>query len=133
MVRFGFYIGDNDWWIMGYFNIKDSDDLKIVFGALLASGLDSGKANKAVNVLSGTNKGYTLTNFNEHSSIVCTSKASSYDEMFNTVAHEIKHITEHISDYYKVNPKSEEAAYLQGEISRKMYEAVALVICPKNI
>lgn len=41
-------------------------------------------------------------------------------------------ITEHISDAYDVDSKSETSAYLQGEISRKMYEAVALTICPKN-
>ena len=132
MVRFGFNIGDHDWFIMGYLNIDGDKDLRIVYGTLLASGLSSEKANNVVNILSRTNNGYSLTNFKEHSSIVCASKASSYGEMFSTVTHEIKHITEHISDYYKVNPKSEEAAYLQGEISRKMYDAVALVICNKN-
>lgn len=132
MVRFGFNIGNHDWFIMGYLNIDGDKDLRIVYGTLLASGLSSEKANNVVNILSRTNNGYTLSTLNEHTTIVYVSKSSSYSEMFNTISHEIKHITEHISDAYDVDPKSETSAYLQGEISRKMYEAIALTICPKN-
>jgi hypothetical protein len=45
--------------------------------------------------------------------------------------HELKHCVEHISDYYGVNPKSETAAYLQGEIARNLFPAVAMAVCPK--
>ena len=38
-----------------------------------------------------------------------------------------------IGGFYGVDPKSEEAAYLQGEMSRKMFPAVALAVCPKCI
>lgn len=130
MVRQGFWIGDRDWWIIGYYNIKTQDDLNDIFNVLLASGSETEKARQAVKVLSKENTGYTFTNFNEHSTVVCASKASSYDEMFSTITHEIKHVTEHISEYYNVDSKSEKAAYLQGEISKQMYKAIALNICP---
>lgn len=32
---------------------------------------------------------------------------------------------------YGVDPKSETAAYLQGEIAKKMFPAVAIAVCPK--
>ena len=46
-------------------------------------------------------------------------------------SYETKHAVEHISSYYDVDPKSEQAAYLQGEISKKLFPAVAIAVCPK--
>ena len=43
---------------------------------------------------------------------------------------ELKHAVEHISEYYDVCPRGEEAAYLQGEIARNMFAAAAFVVCP---
>ena len=36
-----------------------------------------------------------------------------------------------ISGYYGIDPKSEDAAYLQGEIAKKLFPAVAIAVCPK--
>lgn len=43
----------------------------------------------------------------------------------------MKHAVEHISSYYGVDPKSETAAYLQGEIARNLFPAVAMAVCPR--
>lgn len=37
-----------------------------------------------------------------------------------------------MSEYYGVNPKSEEAAYLAGEIGRLLFPAAAYVLCPER-
>ena len=49
--------------------------------------------------------------------------------MFNSIVHELKHLVEHVSSYYGLNPKLELAAYLQGEVGRLMFPVVAEVIC----
>lgn len=51
-------------------------------------------------------------------------------EMFDSIVHELKHLVEHISNYYGLDPKEELAAYLQGEVGRQMFPAAALVMCP---
>lgn len=130
MITQGFHIGNNDWWFMVYYDIETDNDLEKVYGALLAAGIGIHKANNAIKVLTDFDSGYIFTNEAEKTTIICISKATSYDEMFNTITHEIKHATEHLSSYYNVDPKSEKAAYLQGEISKQMYKAVALNICP---
>lgn len=61
----------------------------------------------------------------------CCCEAVSPEELYDTITHETKHVVEHISSFYDVDPKSEEAAYLQGEISKKMFPAVAMAVCPK--
>ena len=58
------------------------------------------------------------------------SETTSAEEMFDTITHELKHVVEHISGYYGVDPKSETAAYLQGEIARNLFPAVAMAVCP---
>lgn len=133
MITQQFYIGNGKdrWKISAYYNIEFITDRDIVYGALTKNGCDEEKARKALRILSRENTGYTFTNFGNKETIVCASCSSDYDEMFSTITHEIKHVVEHISEYYEVDPKSEEAAYLQGEISKQMYKAVAMTICPK--
>lgn len=40
----------------------------------------------------------------------------------NTISHEIKHVQSNICQYYNVNEDSEDAAYLTGYITMRMYE-----------
>lgn len=117
------------WWVMAYYDIKEKD-MPEIYITLKASGDRQPSAKQAVEVLSKYNTGYTFSNFNIRSTTVCMSKATSFDEAFSTITHEIKHITENISEYYGIDPKSERAAYLQGEIGKQMYDAIAMVVCP---
>lgn len=57
--------------------------------------------------------------------------ATDYDELFNTINHEISHATDHLCEVYGYPTHGEKSAYVNGEISKKMYKAVALSICPK--
>lgn len=131
MIKQGFSIGDGDWWIMAYYDIKTESDYGQVEEALMASGQKPAYAQKVVNELLWPNTGYTYTKFGEHLTVVLVSHATSYDELYDTVQHELKHVVEHLCSYYGIDPKSERAAYLQGEIARNMYKAVAVAVCPK--
>lgn len=97
---------------------------------LMSEGCPDDEAQRVCMVLSGWNGGYTFTCFVDHATYMFVGKATSAEEMYNTCQHETKHAVEHISEYYGVEPRSEEAAYLQGEISRMMFPAVAMAVCP---
>lgn len=134
MIEQGFYIKDNileQWWVMVFYNVKTEDDYQKVYGSLLAIGETYEKAQEAIEMLHKPNTGFISSDMKNRNSIIIISNATSFDEMFNTVTHEIKHLTEHISTCFGYNPKGEKAAYIQGEIGQKMYKAVALSICPK--
>lgn len=134
MIEQGFYIKDNilePWWVMVFYNVKTEDDYQKVYGSLLAIGETYEKAQEAIEMLHKPNTGFISSDMKNRNSIIIISNATSFDEMFNTVTHEIKHLTEHISTCFGYNPKGEKAAYIQGEIGQKMYKAVALSICPK--
>ena len=131
MIQTGFYIGDRDWWIMANLNISGEKDLNEVYRALMACGCPNDEAQKACMVLSRKNNGYAFTSPEGQFTLLFASETTSADEMFDTIMHELKHCVEHISGYYSIDPKSEDAAYLQGEIAKKLFPAVAIAVCPK--
>lgn len=131
MVQTGFYLGRNDWWIMASIGIDGREDLREVYEALLSIGAPDNKAQEVCMRLSQPNAGYTYTDYDGHYTLMFISKATSYAQMYDTLTHEQKHVVEHISNYYGVDPKSEEAAYLAGEIGRLLFPAAAYVLCPR--
>ena len=131
MTQQGFFIGERDWWLMVGYGVDGHSDLDEVYGTLLTAAGDDRMAQRACMVLSKPNTGYTYSDLNAHFTIIFISRATSAEQMYDSIVHELKHAVEHISDYYGVDPKSEQAAYLQGEIGRKMFPAAALHLCPR--
>ncbi len=131
MIQTGFHIGDRDWWIMAFIDVSSELELDRVFGSLLAAGCKMSKAEEAVSVISKPNTGYTYTNFVERTTLLIVGKATSSEQMFDSIVHELKHVAEHIGDYYGIDPKEELSAYLQGEVGRQLFPAVAYAICPR--
>jgi len=74
------------------------------------------------------NTGFTYTDFEKRKSIVGISLASSEEQFFNTLVHEIKHVQSHICKYYNVKEDSEDAAYLVGYIGQKLYKSFKRLI-----
>ena len=130
MTQQGFYIGNNDWYIMCFYDICSEKDLWRTEDALIVSGCDTESVNKAIDILKNKNTGYTYTSFDKKLTLMFISHTTSAEEMYDSIQHELKHAVEHISEYYNVNPKSEESAYLQGEIARNMFAAAVYIVCP---
>ena len=131
MVQTGFYLGKRDWWITASLNVATTDDLNAMYESLLSVGCPDWKARKACMNLSRYDNGYTYTNYDDRCSLIFASKTTSAEQMFDTILHEIKHLVEHVSSYYGLDPKEELSAYLQGEVGRQLFPAASIVICPK--
>lgn len=131
MIEQGFHIGKRDWWVMVYYNVRTDSDRERVADALTAAGCLPENVMQAVENLDGYNSGYTFTNFSRRLTIMAIGKTTSAEQMFDSILHEIKHLAEHLGEYFGVNPQSELSAYLQGEVGRKMWPAAAIVLCPE--
>jgi len=132
MIQQGFYIGeDKDWYVMCFYDMRTERDKMRVEDALKACGLDEYSVRKTTATLMRPNSGFTFTSFAKKFSAIFISQSTSAEQMYDTIQHELKHVVEHISEYYEVSPKSEKAAYLQGEIARQMFPAAAMLVCPK--
>ena len=67
------------------------------------------------------NSGVTFSNPDYRTSVVCINKATSREELINTISHEADHVQDVICDYYNFPLDSEQAAYLIGYLVGKMY------------
>lgn len=130
MIEQGFHIGNRKWWVMVYYDVRTESELARVADALTAAGEQSDFVDAAITNLRGWNRGYTFTNLHDRVSIMVIGKADNAGQMFDTIVHEMKHLAEHISEYYNVDPRDELSAYLQGEVGRNMWPAAAMVLCP---
>lgn len=108
------------------------EDVSVVYEELIEAGLSKDKAEEVCGVLEQLDTGYTYTDYLDMFTLIYTSLGSSLEQSYDTIQHEIKHAVEHISNYYGVDPKSEEAACLQGEIGRQLFPAMSLLLCPRK-
>ena len=129
MVQTGFWIGNRDWWVMASLGVDDGD-LRDVYEGLRSVGLPERKVREVCDALSEPNNGYTYTDYDGKYTLIYASRATSAEQMFDTIEHELNHAVEHIGTYYGVDPKSEEASYLAGELGRLLWPAAAYVLCP---
>ena len=100
------------------------DDVEDVGDWLEALGASRREISRACRMILGTNKGFTYSNSDLRMSVVCISHASSREQWWDTLVHEIHHIVNTIINYYGVDYESEEAAYLQGYVMRKIIEVL---------
>lgn len=75
------------------------------------------------------NNGITYSSPEHKRTIMVIAKASSAQEYFNSFMHEFKHFEEQIGEACKIDQKSEDAAYLRGDVSGKMFKAMAPLLC----
>ena len=75
------------------------------------------------------NTGCTYTDQEMHVSFIIINKTISAKEFLNTMSHEVTHVSQHIAEYYMLNPKSEEVAYLVGNIIQEMYDVAKDFLC----
>lgn len=68
------------------------------------------------------NVGFTFTNAALKKSIIIIGLQYDKSELINTIAHESRHLQQHISNWYHLNENSEDVCYLLGEIVQKIYK-----------
>lgn len=74
------------------------------------------------------NEGVTFTNPHQRLSIMGIGKATSGDEVFDTVIHELDHVQMAICNYYGIKKDSEQAAYLIGDMAKRMYHSLLILL-----
>ena len=100
------------------------DDVEDVGDWLEALGASRREISRACRMILGTNKGFTYSNSDLRMSVMCISRASSREQWWDTVAHEVDHLQTAILDYYHVEPGTEDAAWLQGYLVRQIVKVM---------
>lgn len=88
-------------------------------------GMKSYRFEKAWNILMTPNSGMAITNDMLRMSAIFIGKQTSKGQFLNTLSHECSHVASYITEYYDISCRSEEFAYLQGDLFQKAVEEIA--------
>ena len=112
------YIDIDGYWGVIFIYDYDMLDMDEISAILDSFGLSERKIREAMPVLYGANGGITVSRSDITMSVVIVSKATSMEQFFDTVVHEIDHVQNAVDMFYGVKQGSEDSAWLQGYIMR---------------
>lgn len=95
-------------------------------------GVDAQRAKEAYdNLTSGKlNSGLCYSNYRQRKSVFVVALTTSPAEFFNSLTHEVAaHLCMHIATCLRIDVKSEDYAYLVGDLCGEIYPAVKHLLC----
>ena len=118
-----FKIRKYDWDVEIYYTVDEKQKTEIVT-ELKELQPDKGTFEKLERNLMNAelDTGFIYSSFYKQYSIIVIHKASSIGEFVNTLVHEKNHLEMHMCEALDINPYSEEAAILSGEMAMQMLE-----------
>lgn len=122
-VRQQFKMDKFDWCITIYYTVDDTQKAEIL-GILEELGCDKSTLDSVAKNLekAKSDTGFTYSSYKHQCSIVVIHKASSIGEFINTFEHEKNHLEMHICEALDINPYSEEAAHMSGDLAQMILE-----------
>lgn len=118
------YIDIDGYWGVIFLHDYDLMDMDEIAAILDSFGLSERKIRKAMPVLYGVNSGMTVSRADLTMSVIIVSNATSMEQFFDTIAHEIDHVQDAVDMFYGVRQGSEDSAWLQGYIMRGITNAL---------
>lgn len=112
-----------DWCITIYYTV-DEDQKKEILDKLKELGCDEITLTSVISNLDKKklDTGFTYSSYKNQCSILVIHKASSIGEFINTFEHEKNHLEMHICEALGINPYSEEAAHMSGDLAQLILE-----------
>jgi hypothetical protein len=112
-----------DWKVCIYYTVNELQKSEIV-DKLQSVGCSEDTLESIINNLNKAkmDTGFAYSNYEHKWSIMVIHKASSVGEFINTFEHEKSHLQMHLCEALDINPYSEEAAHLSGDLSQSVLE-----------
>lgn len=114
MIHYNLYFKPYDWEIEVYVILNDCRINEIMDSLCDCSPSEIQKA--FLNITTRINSGFIKT-FGK-SSVIVINKPTTLEEFINVFNHEKNHLEMHICDEYQINPHSEKAAELSGNLAK---------------
>lgn len=130
MIARRLYIESYDWELFLYVAVSryDSDKILRMMEEVDASDRLIDRIRK--NLLSGKlNSGFTFSNKRTKQSVMVVGLTSSAKEEFNSISHELRHLTDDIAQTYGIKMCGERVAYLTGDIAERIFPIVSDLLC----
>ena len=132
MIVQDFHIARYRWRVRAYYAVTTyrTDDILKDFSEAGCKGIQLKRAYNSLK-RNALDTGITYSNFMRRETVMVISLTSSPAEFLNSWEHEKKHLARHIEQAYGIDPYSEEAAYLEGEIAQKMFPVASKFLCER--
>ena len=129
MIRHDTYIHKYDWVVTLFYNAKPRDT-SYIMRVLWQSGLDATDYYNAQRLLESgrANEGLTYNNPRVRKSVVVIGHVSDVWELINTIEHEGRHLIQGICNAHRIDPNSEDAAYMEGDIFKQIIKELTIGI-----
>lgn len=121
MIHYEVYF-DKYRWSVEVFIILAQPDITSIMGAVKRAGGSKKVLESAyANLQEDFNSGFTYSSSKYRKSIMVVNRSSSMKEFINTYNHEKNHVEMHICEELDIDPYSEEAAYLSGNMAQQLF------------
>lgn len=128
MIKQTFHIDNEDWDVIAFYAVTHLD-VEEIMHCLELAGCTGDNSDRAYKNLSKGANNTGLCYSGNHISVLVVSVTSSPQQFFNSLAHEIHHLSTHIADEVGYDYKSEEVCYLAGEIAENMFYIASKFLC----
>lgn len=124
------YIDDYDWYLRIYydFNKEYIDELELF---MKLNNFSYESIDKTCNFLNTDylNKGVTVVNKHSRKAVIVITETTSCGEFFNTMIHELNHLSDFIAEYYDIAPSGEDVSYMIGNIGMLLFPKAGKFLC----
>jgi hypothetical protein len=104
--------------IQGHFNEMDE-----VIDCVIGIGANDDIVEKATRMLSEGNPNQAFTYSNGRRTVIWIGKTTSAEEFINSMIHELRHLVDHIAEYYSLD-NNEAVGYLSGDAAFMLAEDI---------
>lgn len=118
------------YWQVTVIYLPQPDEMMKVAEAYERLGCLEEEVDSVLELMLQWNRGATYTNFRQRKSVVAIGRSTSWEQFFDTVLHETKHLVDDITAGYDIMNYGEPPAYLQGYIGRQMAPVIKRLACP---
>jgi len=115
---------DGRWGIILNFNFTEKDEEEM--SAIMDSfGMARRNIERSMRILFTHNSGMAVSRDDLRMSAIFIGEPTSRSQFWNSIAHELRHVSTAIIDYYGEPYNGEPAAYLDGYLLQKVVEEIA--------
>lgn len=121
MIHYEVYFDKYRWSVEVFIILSQPDIAEIMSAVKRAGGSKEVIESAHTNLMEDFDSGFTYSSPKYRKSIMVVNRSSSMEQFINTYNHEKNHVEMHICEELDIDPYSEEAAYLSGNMAQQLF------------
>ena len=107
-------------WLVDIYYLPSQSDMAYIMNEMFMHGASYESLDRVSCNVCKENSGCCYTNPQSRYTSIIVGRATSISQFFNTFVHELNHLCGAIEEEYSIDPHSEEASYLIGDVAMQI-------------